>query len=150
MLPIMFNSQTELTESHIVLFNQDAPIHFLWKMWSEEYPWGTNRIELKGQGWRSSRTLCGGDFAVRMSEGLYSRSDWRGVVRGVLFSLWLAGGKFRTRPTQRCHLHVWAHRAANFCWKNHVKRYLIELDVPIKNIPLPKHLELWSWSYGPE
>jgi len=32
MLPIMLNGQTELTESHIVLFNQDALNHILRKM----------------------------------------------------------------------------------------------------------------------
>ena len=42
MLPIMLNGQTELTETHIALFNQDALNHILRKMRSEEYPWGTD------------------------------------------------------------------------------------------------------------
>ncbi|SRR5216117_3405810 len=35
----------------------------------------------------------------------------------------------------------------NSCGKNHVKRYLIELDELNKNIVTLKHLELWSLSY---
>ena len=41
-MAIVCYGQTELTETHIALFNQDALNHILRKMRSEEYPWGTD------------------------------------------------------------------------------------------------------------
>src|SRR5216117_3490675 len=52
-----------------------------------------------------------------------------------------------TRPYIRSSNFLEPPYIINSCGKNHVKRYLIELDELNKNIVTLKHLELWSLSY---